>query len=289
MHLICTHDALQSTIKSYRLLLVATPFNAGGVAAKASPGGFGSTTDFASTLPAWLPAEQEAQCLSRSGTSVHTGRMDTTHAAKQAYLERPTSEAIAAMPVFPGLPESAVCLVETPEHVAAAARAFAGVAVVGFDTESKPNFLPNQPKTGPHLIQLATAEQAFLFRADGGAGLEALREVLESPSVLKVGFGLSNDRGPLSAKLRIRLRHTLDLCPLVKRLGYRQKVGLQAAVAIVLGQRLLKSKKVQTSNWSAKVLSPAQRVYAANDAYASLQVYERLLRGHPALLGASGG
>jgi ribonuclease D len=212
--------------------------------------------------------------------------MDTKPAkTRHTFLERPSREAIDAMPAFTGLPQVAVCLVETAEQAALAGQALSQAHVLGFDTESKPNFLPDQPKTGPHLIQIATPEQAFLFRAEGGAGLEVLREVLESTRVLKVGFGLSNDRGPLSAKLRIRLRHTLDLCPVVRRLGYRQKVGLQAAVAIVLGQRLPKSKSVQTSNWAAKVLTPAQRVYAANDAYAGLKVYEQLLRDHPGLVG----
>ena len=55
-----------------------------------------------------------------------------------------------------------------------------------------------------------------------------------------------------------------------------RSVGLRAAVAIVLGQRMPKSKKVTTSNWAAAKLSPQQLQYAANDAHASLLVYRAL-------------
>jgi ribonuclease D len=63
---------------------------------------------------------------------------------------------------------------------------------------------------------------------------------------------------------------------MVRRLGFKQAVGLKTAVAIVLGQRMPKSKKVTTSNWAAPQLSPQQLQYAANDAHASLLVYHAL-------------
>jgi len=44
--------------------------------------------------------------------------------------------------------------------------------------------------TGPHLIQLATDEHAYLFPVTGTPALAVLKAVLEAPGVLKVGFGL---------------------------------------------------------------------------------------------------
>jgi hypothetical protein len=44
----------------------------------------------------------------------------------------------------------------------------------------------------------------------------------------------------------------------------------------VLGRRLQKSKSVTTSNWASPVLKPHQLLYAANDAYAALCVFQAL-------------
>ena len=49
-------------------------------------------------------------------------------------------------------------------------------------------------------------------------------------------------------------------------------------MAVVLQQRLQKSKKATTSNWANPTLSPQQLQYAANDAHASLLVYLALAR-----------
>ncbi len=75
-----------------------------------------------------------------------------------------------------------------------------------------------------------------------------LAPLLESYRILKVGFGVANDRRPIYGKYGIKLKGALDLAPVVRRLGYRQRVGLQAAVAVVLGRRLGKSKTTQLSN-----------------------------------------
>ncbi|HBS80123.1 MAG TPA: 3'-5' exonuclease, partial [Pseudomonas sp.] len=47
----------------------------------------------------------------------------------------------------------------------------------------------------------------------------------------------------------------------------------RGAVAAVLGSRVSKSRSVSTSNWSNRSLTDAQRLYAANDAYAALMVF----------------
>ena len=50
------------------------------------------------------------------------------------------------------------------------------------------------------------------------------------------------------------------------------------AVAVLFNQRFQKSKKAATSNWANVRLSEAQLIYAANDAYAALRVFESLSR-----------
>ena len=60
------------------------------------------------------------------------------------------------------------------------------------------------------------------------------------------------------------------------RIGHRGTVGAKVAVAYFFGQRLQKSKKVGTSNWANRRLNERQLLYAANDAWAALKVYEAL-------------
>ncbi|MDP2257642.1 MAG: 3'-5' exonuclease domain-containing protein 2, partial [Polaromonas sp.] len=48
------------------------------------------------------------------------------------------------------------------------------------------------------------------------------------------------------------------------------------AVAVMFNKRFIKSRKATTSNWANLRLTDAQLVYAANDAYAALRVFEAL-------------
>lgn len=188
------------------------------------------------------------------------------------------------LPPFNGLSLQHIHLVNTADEANFAYDELINATHVGFDTESKPTFMADQPATGPHIVQLATPKHAFLFTADPSPGNELLAEITQSETIIKVGFGLKSDRGPLQNKLGVTLRATIELSAAVKRLGYRQQVGLQAAVAVVLGQYLPKSRKITLSNWAANPLSSAQQLYAANDAYASLRVYLALTRMAPQLL-----
>ena len=61
--------------------------------------------------------------------------------------------------------------------------------VLGFDIECKPNFKrgPNNP---PALIQLATSDQAFLFRLYPIMKLGPLVKILEDPKIIKTGVAI---------------------------------------------------------------------------------------------------
>ena len=192
---------------------------------------------------------------------------------KRTFLARPDKAAIRALPPFVGLQRSQIRVLRGAEDVDFAARELSSATCVGFDTESKPVFVANQPPSGPHLIQIASERVAILCPATFAPGLDFIRGVVESEAVMKVGFGLKSDRGPIQRLLRARLRSAEELSGLVQSLGYEQRMGLQMSVAVVLGQYLQKSKRVTTSNWAAPALSDAQILYAANDAYASLRVF----------------
>ncbi len=187
--------------------------------------------------------------------------------------ERPTPEQIAELPAYPALPLSRIHQLRTPEQFAFAEQELRRQGHVGFDTESKPTFVAGAPQNGPDIVQFATQDHAFVVRTAEPAAQDFLRAMIESNEVVKVGFGLASDKPQLFRKLGVRLGESVDVSFLLRRLGFKQAVGLKAAVAVVLGQRLQKSKKATTSNWANAVLSPQQLQYAANDAHASLLVY----------------
>lgn len=194
-------------------------------------------------------------------------------------LPRPTPEQIAALPAYETLPASRIHLLKTPEQLEFAAAALREAGHVGFDTESKPTFVAGAPQTGPEVIQFATLTDAFIVQT-ATPGVETfLQAMIESDEVIKVGFGLASDRPQIYRKLGLRLGESIDVSQMVKRLGFKDAVGLKMAVAIVLGQRFSKSKKATTSNWANKTLTPQQLHYAANDAHAALRVYKALSDG----------
>jgi ribonuclease D len=76
--------------------------------------------------------------------------------------------------------------------------------------------------------------------------------------------------------LGVTLSAVLDLDTVFRKRGYKGHIGVRAAVGAVLQRSFRKSKRVTTSNWAAEKLTPAQLLYAANDAFAALQVMEAL-------------
>ena len=175
--------------------------------------------------------------------------------------------------LYPGLALSAISLVDSAPLALEALAELMAAEVIGFDTESKPTFLKGEVSTGPHIVQLATESRAYIFQIAQLQGSQVLKTILESPRLLKVGFGLGNDLSALKTKLDIDAANLLDLGAVLRGPGHRGTVGAKVAVAHFFGQRLQKSKKVGTSNWSNSRLNERQLLYAANDAHVALVVY----------------
>lgn len=177
------------------------------------------------------------------------------------------------LPDYPGIALDKVVLVNSDILAVAAQEALMAADVIGFDTESKPTFRKGEVSTGPHLVQLATEAQVYLFPTTHAGGLAVLKRVLESSRVIKAGFGLGNDRSALKSRWNIELANLLDLGELLRGPWHRGTVGAKVAVAHFFGQKFHKSKKTGTSNWASTRLSERQLLYAANDAHAALQIY----------------
>ncbi|MAL86920.1 MAG: 3'-5' exonuclease [Opitutae bacterium] len=141
--------------------------------------------------------------------------------------------------------------------------------VLGFDIECKPNFKrgPNNP---PALIQLATSDQAFLFRLYPIMKLGPLVKILEDPKIIKTGVAIKDDLHNLQKIESFTPAGFEDLAPLAQSLKIEQ-TGLRNLTAIFFKQRL--SKSAQLSNWQKRPLSPSQINYAATDAWISRELY----------------
>ena len=194
----------------------------------------------------------------------------------------PPKPEILALPAYPGIRAEAIVQPRSDAALTQAMDDLGRQGHIGFDTESRPIFTKGQQSTGPDVVQFATAERAYVLQLQH-PGCEALvRSVLADVRLVKVGFDLQQDLGQLRRRLGLEVAPLLDLTHVFHRMGYVRTLGIQSAVAVVFGQRLAKSKRVTTSNWSNATLEPRQLLYAANDAYVALQVWQALRHLAPA-------
>lgn len=156
-------------------------------------------------------------------------------------------------------------------------------AVLGFDTESKPTFAKDEVSLGPHVVQFSSLKQAHVFQLHDPDCRDVVSTLLKAHHITKVGFGLTGDHQQILRTLRVTPQNVLDLNTVFRNQGYPKEIGVKAAVAVVLNRRFVKSRKATTSNWANRQLTESQIVYAANDAWAAMQVYHALgLRPPPA-------
>lgn len=188
----------------------------------------------------------------------------------------PSKEQIQAFPVFQNLPMQQIQLIHSLEQCLAVEQELKSCALFGFDSESKPTFKVGEISTGPHLIQLATLDKAYLFQMNP-AIWAFLAPIFANRDQIKVGFGLKND-AHLFRKRGIELNSVIELSKCFGHFGLKNPVGLKNAIALLFGLNFPKSKRISTSNWASKNLSAAQIDYAAADAYAPVLVFEELLR-----------
>jgi len=181
---------------------------------------------------------------------------------------------IQQLPPFENLNHQNIVVIENIEQCKIIENELKAAHFLGFDSESKPTFRVGEVSTGPHLIQLATEQKAYLFHVNSST-LKFLQPILSNPKQIKVGFGLKNDKH-IFHKKGIELEGCVDLAKGFSHFGFKQQLGVQKAVALLFEQYLAKSKKIGTSNWARKPLSSQQISYAAADAYAALLVFQEL-------------
>ena len=129
--------------------------------------------------------------------------------------------------------------------------------ILGIDTETRPTFKKGQQHK-VSLLQVSTHDICFLFR---------LKLIKQKSSIIRL---LS-----LHRLFDFTPGCFIDLQNHVKTIGI-EDLSLQKLYANFFHLRISKSQ--QLSNWDADILNEKQRLYAATDAWACIQIYEEYIR-----------
>ena len=144
--------------------------------------------------------------------------------------------------------------------------------VLGFDTETKPSFKKGKVNSTA-LLQLATEDEAFLFRVSHIGFPDQLAEILSSEKIKKIGVAIHDDLKDLKKINSFEPAGFIDLQERARELNIKN-IGLKKLTAIILNFRISKSQRV--TNWEREILSPAQLKYAATDAWVCYKLYKNI-------------
>ncbi len=146
--------------------------------------------------------------------------------------------------------------------------------VLGFDTETKPCFVPKVPRNKMAILQLSTSDKAYIFRLQQTGVPKELAKLLANAKVLKVGAAIHDDIKGLQTYRVFDPKGFVDLQKVAPQYGIQEK-SVRKMAAIILKKRVSKSQ--QLSNWEASKLSDAQLKYAAVDAWICKEMYDKLI------------
>ena len=146
--------------------------------------------------------------------------------------------------------------------------------ILGFDTETRPSFKRGfQHKVA--LLQVATEDICFLFRLNHIGLAPSIVRLLEDATLPKIGLSWHDDINSLQKLGPFKTGHFIDIQHYVHDIGI-EDMSLQKIYANLFGQKI--SKRQQLSNWEADVLSDKQKIYAATDAWACINIYKEIIR-----------
>ncbi|MBF0288765.1 MAG: 3'-5' exonuclease domain-containing protein 2 [SAR324 cluster bacterium] len=160
-------------------------------------------------------------------------------------------------------------LITEQKDVASAVAQLRREPILGFDTETRPAFKKGE-SYAVSLLQLATAEDVFLFRLNLVELSSELKTLLEDESIYKFGIAIHDDLKALKRLSFFKPGGFIDLSKVAKKLGM-QNLGLRSLAAIILKVRV--SKGARLSNWQGKELTLSQLHYAATDAWICREIY----------------
>ena len=170
--------------------------------------------------------------------------------------------------------EGEVVVVDKPEQVVEAVSYLRTQPIVGVDTEARPSF-----QRGIHyptaLVQIASYERCYLFRLTHIGMPQELADFFADEQICKVGLAFKDDINGLRRRRNFTPANCVDIQKMVTQYGILD-LGLQKLFAICFGKKISKSQ--QLTNWENSHLTPEQARYASTDAWATLLIYEDLLK-----------
>ncbi len=169
---------------------------------------------------------------------------------------------------FPGQ----IHVVQTPAEAERAVAFLKQYPLLGIDTETRPSFAKGHTHKVA-LLQISTEEHCFLFRLNLIGLPLPLLLLLENPNVTKVGLSLKDDLMMLHQRAPFEPRGFIELQQYVRPFGI-QEMSLQKVYGILFGQKISKSQRL--SNWETERLTEPQKLYAATDAWACINIYKLL-------------
>lgn len=182
-----------------------------------------------------------------------------------------TKAEIATMPKvqFPGR----IFVVYTEKDAEKAVAYLRNQRIVGVDTETRPSFKRGTTHKVA-LLQISTQDTCFLFRLNRIGMPDSLQEFLMGDT-LKIGLSLKDDFNSLRKREIVHpdKGNWIELQDYVRRFGI-QDMSLQKIYANLFGEKISKSQRL--SNWEADALSEGQKLYAATDAWACVEIYNCL-------------
>ncbi len=141
--------------------------------------------------------------------------------------------------------------------------------ILGVDTETRPSF-----KRGVSyevgLLQVSSNEVCYLFRLNCIGMPPAIIRLLTDTKVPKVGLSWHDDLRMLHRRTKFEPGLFLDIQDVAKDFGV-DDLSLQKLYANLFHQKISKAQRL--SNWDASELRDSQKVYAATDAWACIQLY----------------
>jgi len=165
-----------------------------------------------------------------------------------------------------------IIVVQSADEAEKAVSYLMSQSCVGLDTETRPAFRRGQ-KFGVSLLQVSTEDTCFLFRLGYTGFTAGLKHFFQAQSPLKIGLSLRDDFSRLHTSADFEPHGYVELQQYVTQMGIEAQ-SLQKVFAILFERKI--SKVQRLSNWEADVLTDAQKLYAATDAWACIRIYKEL-------------
>ena len=194
----------------------------------------------------------------------------TTEASRPGFDLKMTAEEINSLPI--AAYEGAVHIVRTEDELEKAVRALSRETVLGFDTETKPNFAKGE-NNALSLVQFAGGRAAYIMQLRHLPSCAPLRKIFCDERIIKAGVDIPQDILKLQEHIGGDYKGFVDVSLGAKQAGLKN-FSLRGLAAILLGVRI--SKGMRVSNWARDTLQPSQIKYAATDAWISRELYLRL-------------